>query len=91
MVFFVIHAAAISGQRLSKHVPAANDVNTTTEEWCFLRGPCRDVTSRAVGAMSSVVGYSPDSNDVSTEAEKSPLLRAVAKHAKQRLGKTIKD
>jgi hypothetical protein len=28
---------------------------------------------------SSVVGYSPDSNDVSIEAEKSPLLRAVTK------------
>jgi hypothetical protein len=26
---------------------------------------------------SSVVGYSPGSHDVSTEAEKSPLLRAV--------------
>jgi hypothetical protein len=28
---------------------------------------------------SSVVGYSPDSNDVSTEAEESPLLRALTK------------
>jgi hypothetical protein len=28
---------------------------------------------------SSVVGYSPDSNDVSTKAEESPLLRAVTK------------
>jgi hypothetical protein len=27
----------------------------------------------------SVVGYSPDSNDVSTEAEASPLLRAVTR------------
>jgi hypothetical protein len=26
---------------------------------------------------SAVVGYSPDSNDVSTEAEKSRLLRSV--------------
>jgi hypothetical protein len=28
---------------------------------------------------SSVVGYSPDSNDVSREAEESQLLRAVTK------------
>jgi hypothetical protein len=27
----------------------------------------------------SVAGYSPDSNDVSTEAEESPLLEAVAR------------
>jgi hypothetical protein len=39
-------------------------------------------------ADSSVVGYSSDSNNVSTEAEESPLLGAVTK---QRLGKTIKD
>jgi hypothetical protein len=32
------------------------------------------------------VGYSPDSNSVSTEAEKSPLLRAVTK---QQLVKTL--
>jgi hypothetical protein len=35
---------------------------------------------------SSSVGYSPDSNDVSTGAEESPLLRAVTK---QRLVKTL--
>jgi hypothetical protein len=35
---------------------------------------------------SSVLGYSLDSNDVSTEAEESPLLRAVTK---QRLVKTL--
>jgi hypothetical protein len=35
---------------------------------------------------SSVVGYSPDNNDMSTEAEESPLLRAVTK---QRLVKTL--
>jgi hypothetical protein len=34
---------------------------------------------------SSVVGYSPDSNNVSTEAKKSPLLEAVAR---ERLVKT---
>jgi hypothetical protein len=35
---------------------------------------------------SRVVGYSPESNDVRTEAEESPLLRAVAK---QRLVTTL--
>jgi hypothetical protein len=35
---------------------------------------------------SSVVGYSPDSNDVNTEVEESPMLRAVTK---QRLVKTL--
>jgi hypothetical protein len=39
---------------------------------------------RRDGAL--VVGYSPDSNDMSTEAEESPLLRAVIK---QRLMKTL--
>jgi hypothetical protein len=35
---------------------------------------------------SAVVGYSPDSNDVSTGAKESPFLRAVTK---QRLMKTL--
>jgi hypothetical protein len=35
---------------------------------------------------SSVVGYSPESNEMNTEAEESPLLRAVTK---QRLVKTL--
>jgi hypothetical protein len=39
-----------------------------------------------ISVDSSVVGYSPDSNDVSTEAEDSPLLRTVTK---QRLMKTL--
>jgi hypothetical protein len=36
--------------------------------------------------MSSVVGYSPESNDASTEAEASQFLRAVTK---QRLVKSL--
>jgi hypothetical protein len=35
---------------------------------------------------SAVVGYSPDSDDMNTEAEESPLLRAVTK---QRLVKLL--
>jgi hypothetical protein len=37
------------------------------------------VRAETVGAMSSVVEYSPDSNYVSAEAEESPSLRAVTK------------
>jgi hypothetical protein len=72
-MFSVVRAAAVSGQRLRKHVPAVTDMNATIEllleTGSFLCGPCRDVTISTVGAMSSVVGYSPESNDVSTEAE----------------------
>jgi hypothetical protein len=33
----------------SKHVPAAMDMNTTTEELCFLCGPFQDVISKEQG------------------------------------------
>jgi hypothetical protein len=59
------------------------------EELCFLRGPCGEVISETTFRtwsafdnhlmVSSVVGYSPDSNDVNTEAEESPLLKSVAR------------
>jgi hypothetical protein len=39
----------ISGQQLSKHIPAAMDMNTTIEELCFLRGLCQDVTRKEQG------------------------------------------
>jgi hypothetical protein len=73
----------------------------TIEERCFLFDPCREVITRTAGAISqlssareaekrwrygSIVGYSPDSNGGTTEAEESPLLRAVTK---QRLVKTL--
>jgi hypothetical protein len=74
-----VACTAVSGQRLCKHVPAAKDTNATMEERCFLCGPCSDVISRAVGTMSSVVEYQPAGNDVSTEVEKSPLLRSVTR------------
>jgi hypothetical protein len=43
---------------------------------------------------SSVVGYSPDNNDVSTEAEESPLLEIVAREGlvkTQEAGKGLAD
>jgi hypothetical protein len=42
---------------------------------------------RYISADSSVVGYSPESNDVSTEAEESLLLRSVTR---KRLAKTLR-
>jgi uncharacterized protein YabE (DUF348 family) len=70
------------------------NMHATTEEWCFLCGSCQEVITRTAGGMSqlssageaekiwcysSVVGHLLNSNDVSTEAEESPLLRAVTK------------
>jgi hypothetical protein len=34
------YSKAVSGQRLGKHVAAETDMNATTEELCFLCGPC---------------------------------------------------
>jgi hypothetical protein len=52
-------------------------LNYNSEEWCVLSSPCGDVITTTVWSNSSVVGYSPDSNDVSIEAEESQLLRSV--------------
>jgi hypothetical protein len=46
MVFSVVRAVTISGQQLSKHIPAATDTNAAIEEQCFLCGPCQDVISK---------------------------------------------
>jgi hypothetical protein len=57
--FSVVRAEAISGQRLCKHVPYATDTNATIELLLetayFLCGPCNDVITRTVGAVSLVV------------------------------------
>jgi hypothetical protein len=60
---------------------------------CFILGPCKGIIRKIFGLRwryisiySSAVGCSPNSNDVSTEVEESPLLRAVTK---QRLAKTL--
>jgi hypothetical protein len=52
-VFSVGRDAVVSGQRLSKHVPAATDTNPTTEGRCFLCGPCRDVISKGQSSVDS--------------------------------------
>jgi hypothetical protein len=48
------YAKAVSEQRFGKHVPAAIDTNATTEELCFLRGPCRELISKGQGQLSVV-------------------------------------
>jgi hypothetical protein len=53
-VFSVVRAATVSGQRLGKHVPAAMDTKATLER-CFLCSAYRDVITKTVGAVSSVV------------------------------------
>jgi hypothetical protein len=54
MVFSMVRAAAVSRQQLGKQFPGATDTNTAIEERRFLCGPCREVMTRSVGAMSSV-------------------------------------
>jgi hypothetical protein len=68
-VFPTVHTVTGCGQWLGKQVAVAMDMNTTIEERCFLCGLCRDVAFRTVGAMSSVMGYLLDSNDMSIEAK----------------------
>jgi hypothetical protein len=47
----------VSGQRLNKQFSMATNTHATIEllleMWCFICGPCRDVITRIVGAMSS--------------------------------------
>jgi hypothetical protein len=72
-VFSVVRTAAVSGQNLRKHVPGATDTNATTEEQCFLCEPCRKVTIRTDGAISSVglcTGGSSALEVVKTEPER---------------------
>jgi hypothetical protein len=48
---------AVPGQWLGKRISAATSTNATTEELCFLYGPCRDVLSKEQGQslVSSVL------------------------------------
>jgi hypothetical protein len=54
-VLYVVSAAAISGHRLSKHVPASTDTNVIIEERCFPRDPCRDIISKGRGYFRGVL------------------------------------
>jgi hypothetical protein len=46
------YSRVVSGQQLSKHVPAATDMNATIEELCFLCGLCQDVIRKGQGQFS---------------------------------------
>jgi hypothetical protein len=86
-VLYVVRTAAVSGQQLGKHIPAAMDTNTTIEERWFLRGLCRELITRTAGAMRGVeccMGGCAD-RTWSREAEEYQLLEAVAR---ERLVKT---
>jgi uncharacterized CHY-type Zn-finger protein len=41
----------ISGQQLSKHIPAATNLHATIEERCFLCGPCQEVVTRTENSV----------------------------------------
>jgi hypothetical protein len=56
---------------------------TTTEEWCFLRCPYRDVTRRTIEAVSQLWAATASGQRLEHRS-----WRAVTK---QRLGKTIED
>jgi hypothetical protein len=56
----------------------SGNIYTTIEGLCFLGGPCRGVTLKTTGA-ASVARYSSNSNDVSTEAGETSLLRIVTR------------
>jgi hypothetical protein len=46
----------VSKQRFGKQVSVATDTNATTEERCFLWGPCRHAISRTVWSNELVIG-----------------------------------
>jgi hypothetical protein len=46
----------VSGKKFGKHVPVATNMHATTEERCFLCGPCREVITRRAGAMDPCGG-----------------------------------
>jgi hypothetical protein len=71
----------VSNDFADKHVPTEM-MGATTEELFFFCWPCRGVingTSLVFSSVMRVVGYSPDSNEVSPEAEESSLLEAVTR------------
>jgi hypothetical protein len=67
----------VSGQRLGKNVLAVTETNATTEELCFLCGPCRDVISKiqSQSLVSSLRQFVKTGLD--PEAEESPLLEPL--------------
>jgi hypothetical protein len=54
LVLYIVACTAVVMQRLGKHVPPTKNTYAIIEEWRLLCGPCRDVITRTVEAMSSV-------------------------------------
>jgi hypothetical protein len=91
-----------SGQQISKHIPASTNTHAKIEllfetvfstrsvQMGYKEDKWDDPDSWALSSAREAENRwrysSPSSNDVSTEAEGSPLLRAVTK---QRLAKTL--
>jgi hypothetical protein len=64
------------------------------EELCFLCGPCRDVTTEEVRSLvseKSVRRELPFREDLSAEAEESPLLEAVTRERLVKTQQAVKD
>jgi hypothetical protein len=75
---FLISTTSAARERLGKHVPGVKDTHAT-EERCCLRGPCRGVVRKTVGATKSVLYERLWRGDLNAEAEESPLLEIVAR------------
>jgi hypothetical protein len=75
-LFFAIRQTTLAARQ---QILDKQQFSYNSEERCFLCGPRQDVITRRVRSESSVVGYSPDSNDVSTEAEQTPLSEAATR------------
>jgi hypothetical protein len=64
----------------NKHVPTES-IGATIEELCFLLIRAERLSMGLIWSLvvQRVVGYSPDSNEASAEAEESPLFEAVTR------------
>jgi hypothetical protein len=89
MVFSVVRTAAVSGEQLGKHVPAATNTHTTIEllleMGCYLCGQCRDIISKEQSQSADLYTGGCADTTRAREAEETPLLEAVAR---ERLVKT---
>jgi hypothetical protein len=83
----MVRAAAVSRQRLGKHVPVATDTNAEIGERVFLCGPCREVITRILEAKSSVEFYTGGC-EYGTWASETKVYALVEAVARERLVKT---
>jgi hypothetical protein len=67
-VFFVNRVGTVAMQRRGKHA------SSTIERLCFLRGPCRGVILKTIGAAVQRKVQLWNVNQRATEAEESPFV-----------------